>query len=305
MNTTPKIAVLMATYNGGTFLAEQVQSILNQVDVSVTVFVSDDSSSDGSRALIQSLANADKRIILLPEIDAMRAAGKNFYRLISAVDVSAYDYVAFSDQDDVWNYNKLSRHVELIQKHGVDGVSSNVMAFWPDGKQKLINKSQPQRELDFLFESAGPGCTFLMTPRLINEVKKLLLDLSSPASQVVLHDWLVYAVCRASGKKWLIDSVPSLQYRQHAHNVVGANNGFKAKLVRFRKITEGWYRSEVLKIVRISCDLSGSSQLEVFKMRLMSSRLLARLRLLKFIPQLRRKRSDRVVLALMVVLGLF
>jgi len=67
-----------------------------------------------------------------------------------------------------------------------------------------IHKSQPQREFDYLFESAGPGSTFLMTPWLFNTLKCLLNDASSIAHEVDLHDWLTYAVCRASVRKWLI-----------------------------------------------------------------------------------------------------
>jgi len=121
----------------------------------------------------------------------------------------------------------------MSKSYGADGVSSNVLAFWPDGKQKLIHKAQPQREFDYLFESAGPGCTFLMTPWLINKVKDLLLDESGVAGHVALHDWLVYAVCRASGKKWVIDKTPSMLYRQHGSNEFGANHGIRAKYARF------------------------------------------------------------------------
>jgi len=138
----------------------------------------------------------------------------------------------------------------MSKSYGADGVSSNVLAFWPDGKQKLIHKAQPQREFDYLFESAGPGCTFLMTPWLINKVKDLLLDESGVAGHVALHDWLVYAVCRASGKKWVIDKTPSMLYRQHGSNEFGANHGIRAKYARFLRMYRGWYKHEVLKSLK-------------------------------------------------------
>lgn len=44
----------------------------------------------------------------------------------------------------------------------VVGYSSNVTAFWPANKRKLVSKAQPQRTSDFMFEAAGPGCTYLL-----------------------------------------------------------------------------------------------------------------------------------------------
>lgn len=304
-NVKPKIAVYLAAYNGMRYLAGQLDSILIQTGVALTVYVSVDSSSDDTEAWTDAQARRDNRIIVLPHGEHFGGAAKNFFRLIKDVNFSNFDYVSFADQDDIWHKDKLIRHVELMQKNNVEGVSSNVTAFWPDGKIKLIDKSQPQRELDFLFESAGPGCTFLMTPWLVGEVKKLLVDSSSVASQVALHDWLVYAVCRASGKKWLIDSSVSMQYRQHGKNVVGANSGLKAKLGRFKQISNGWYKQEVLKVLDVSCSLSDNHQLRALKKTLQQPGFKSRLNLLRYICKARRRFFDRLLLGLMVLFGFF
>ena len=79
---------------------------------------------------------------------------------------------------------------------------------------------------------------------LVTKVREQLMDEHSPASNVVLHDWLTYAICRAYGHKWIIDSKPSIQYRQHQNNVIGANSGLKAKWARLIKLKQGWYRTE-------------------------------------------------------------
>lgn len=303
--SAPKVAVCLAAYNGLRYLPEQLNTILQQTEVIVTVFVSIDASADGTEAWFDKQAKEDARIVLLPHGLRFGGAARNFFRLLRDVDFSTFDYISFADQDDIWQQDKLIRHVELMEKCDVDGVSSNVIAFWPDGQRKMIDKSQPQRELDFLFESAGPGCTFLMTPWLVSEVKKLLVDPTSVANQLALHDWLVYAVCRASGRGWLIDSTPSMQYRQHGKNVVGANSGLKAKVARLKQISNGWYRREVLKVIDVSCLLSDNPQIHTLKNLVEKSDLSSRLRLLKFIPQARRKIYDRIFLALMIALGLF
>lgn len=302
-----KVAVLMASYNGLAWLPSQLKSIMNQSGVEVTLYISDDCSQDGSNVYLQQFSLQNLRVNLFSQTIRSGSAGGNFYRLIREVNITDYEYVAFADQDDIWEHDKLIRHINLLKKHGVEGVSSNVMAFWPDGKKKLIKKSQPQRELDYLFESAGPGCTFLMTPWLVNELKQVLSDSSSStiANSVALHDWLAYAVCRASGRNWFIDSSPSIQYRQHAHNVIGANIGTKAKLVRFRKMSDGWYRNEVSKVVQVCMTISDNPDLEKLYKYLTANGLIGKLGLLSFVCKARRGFYDRIFLALSILFGVF
>ena len=300
-----KVAVLMASYNGITWLPDQIKSILNQLNVDIALFISDDSSQDGSYGYLQQSSVTDSRIQLLPQTEKFGSAGNNFYRLIQDVIITNYDYVAFADQDDIWEQDKLIRHIKLMQEHGVDGVSSNVLAFWANGKKKIINKSQPQRKLDFLFESAGPGCSFLMTTWLVNKVCEQLIDKNSLAKHVVLHDWLTYAICRAHGHRWLIDSNPSVKYRQHDSNVLGANSGFKAKFSRLQKLRQGWYRNEVLKIAQICNSIYPNVETEKLGNLLETKNLFSQLKLLAYVTKARRSLLDRCLLALSIAVGIF
>lgn len=301
----PKIAVLLAAYNGLSYLPQQVDSILAQKEVELTLFVSVDSSSDGTEDWVDRLAQNDSRVKVLPHGRHFGGAAKNFFRLLLDVDCSGFDFVAFADQDDIWFDDKLARHAQISKNQGADGVSSNVIAFWPDGKKKLIHKANLQRRLDYLFESAGPGCTFLMTPWLVNKVKDVLLDDSGMASHVALHDWLVYAVCRASGKKWVIDKTPSMLYRQHAGNEFGANYGIRARYARLVRLYRGWYRNEVLKITNIVCSFSQAEDLHKIRGPLSGTCYAQHLRLLKFAGQTRRELGERLFLALMIIFGIF
>lgn len=305
MKNKSKVVVLMATYNGISWIAEQVSSILNQSDVEVELVISDDCSSDNTKACLESMAKDDSRIILLPNLSRVFSAGKNFYRLIADANTNNCDYVAFADQDDIWMQDKLIRHVNLIKHHHADAVSSGVIAFWSNGKEKLIVKSQPLKKLDYLFESAGPGCTFLMTPWLINEVSVQLKDESSVAKDVVSHDWLAYAVCRAHSRKWVIDNAPSVRYRQHQNNVVGANSGFKAKLVRLKKLKKNWYRSEVIKVCEVSASISESVEISSLLVILRNKNIISQYELLPYALQARRKFADRFLLIISIVLFAF
>ena len=303
-NEIPKIAVLMATYNGVQWLSEQLESILNQSSVVVKLIVSDDMSSDGTNKLLDHFAKNDHRITLLPFKGKFGSAAKNFYRLIIDADISDCDYVAFADQDDIWLKNKLSTQVKIANESGADGVSSNVVAFWRDGSRALVDKSKPLRRLDFIFESAGPGSTYLMTPWLIQQVKTVLIDQYSNVNQIKAHDWLVYAVCRSSGKKWYISPVPKVKYRQHDNNELGVNLGLRARWSRLQRMHSGWYKAEVIKICKVSQQLTVENFVQEACSEIMDMGL-DRFKLFKFINQSRRAFTDRIVLGLAILFFVF
>lgn len=300
----PKVAILVATYNGVKYLSEQIDSIFGQINVDVSVFVSDDFSSDGTYEKLEKLTQSNPQIVLLPRVARAGSAGKNFYRLICDANLIGFDYVAFADQDDIWNLDKLSNHIHLIKQHDAEAVSSNVLAFWPNGTQKLIVKSQPQQPYDFLFESAGPGCTFLMAPCLVDKVKHQLLN-NEAAKEVSMHDWLTYAVCRAHAKRWVIDATPSMHYRQHQHNVIGANAGFRAIWARLKKINDGWYRHEAALISRVVSSINPDNKLSKFQKIIQGNSIFDQFRLLPYAFRGRRKLTDRLVLMLSVLFFIF
>jgi len=232
----PAIAILLAAYNGKAYLKEQIDSILNQEDVVVTIFISIDTSSDGTREWLESSYVRFSQIIILEDVGRFGGAAKNFFRLIRDVDFSSYSFIAFADQDDIWYPRKLAQAVRKLNEMNVDGYSSNVIAFWENGHEQLIVKSQPQCQYDYLFEAAGPGCTYVMTQSLAVHIKQCICKEWDLVNTVWLHDWFCYAYARANGFHWVIDEKPSMRYRQHTSNQVGVNQGLKAFLYRLKKI---------------------------------------------------------------------
>ena len=236
----PSVAVCLAAFNGIRWLPEQLNSILEQTGVSVTVIVSVDQSSDKTESWFDQCALADSRIVLLSHGEKFGGASRNFFRIIREVDFSEFDYVSFADQDDIWLPDKLSCAHELILSTGADAYSSNVIAFWPDGRKVLIEKSQEQVEWDFLFEAAGPGCTYVMRKELACAVQDVIKSRWDDMQEVGLHDWFAYAFARANGYRWVIDDYAGMLYRQHEKNQVGVNTGTRAFVQRARKVLSGW-----------------------------------------------------------------
>lgn len=287
--------ILLATYNGECWLLEQLESIGFQEVLDIKLLVSDDDSKD---ATLQILDAKNPRCNFLPSIK-IGSAAQNFFRLLREVDLSSIRYVALSDQDDIWDKNKLSSAIEMLKKTGANAYSSNVTAFWADGKSKLINKSQPQREFDYMFESAGPGCTFVLTQELVLHLQNFLIQNHQACKDVELHDWFIYAFARSNGYKWVIDKQPHMQYRQHEKNVVGANVGLKAKLTRWKKLRAGWLHTQAILLA----DIIGYSDSWVIK-RLKRNNFIDKLVLIINISKFRRKFIDRLALALSFLVGI-
>jgi rhamnosyltransferase len=296
-----KIAVLLASYNGVKYIKEQIDSILNQKEVDVTIFISDDLSTDKTIEYLQDIYKDFKNIVYLPSGSKFGGAGKNFFRLIRDVDFSSFDFISFVDQDDIWYEDKLIRAIKTIEDKQLDAYSSNVLAFWEDGKEMVINKSSSQARYDYLFEAAGPGCTYVLKKDLAISLQNFICDNWEDVNKVELHDWFIYAFVRENNYKWHIDEKPSMRYRQHTSNQVGANDGLKAKLKRLKKVFSSWYREEIIKIIKV---LRLENKYK-FSKYILNKSYLNNLLLLKYSFEFRRNKKEKLFLSLLILLGIF
>lgn len=293
----PKVAVLLASYNGAAWLELQLRSIIACEDVNPHIFLSDDGSSDETVQIAKSVCG--DRLTLLP-LKRQGSAGQNFIRLVLDAQWHGFDYVCLSDQDDIWNSGKLVRAVEALQTNEAAAYSSDITAFWPNGARKYIRKSQRQRRWDHLFESAGPGNTFVW-PVSQADFLRSFLKAADPTilNKVALHDWAFYAIFREAGKSWYIDDYSGLEYRQHGDNVLGAATGLKAIRSRLVLMRNGWYRRQILCIAA----LAGADNPVIDYLR--APRLHRALKAVIMARECRRKISDAGTLALLFCVMLF
>ena len=294
-------AVCLAACNGMAFIVEQIESILYQKNVELQIFISVDQSSDGTEDRLAEWALSEPRLTLLPFGQHFGSAGPNFYRLLREVDLSGFDYLSFADQDDIWHPEKLWRAHSLMTAKNAVGYSSNFTAFWPSGEALVVNKAWPQRTWDFLFESAGPGCTYILHSSLALPLQKLVRKEDRKVLGVDYHDWLAYAFARSHSFPWVIDSWSSMKYRQHSHNQIGVNVGWRSFWLRVRKILNGHGLEQSLLI----SDLVQVSSPPVVQRGLRGGRL-GYLWLALHANQCRRKRFDRLLFFIWcMVLALF
>ena len=251
--TPPNIAVLLTVYNGMAWIESQIESILLQSEVNIDLYISVDLSTDGSYEWCRDLSKKKNNVKILPYGERFGGAALNFFRLIRDVDFKSYDFISLADHDDEWLENKLIHAVKTIKNKNVCALSSDVSAFFNDSHGIKIKKSYPQKKFDYYFESAGPGCTYLIKKESMLKFKEFITINYREVSKITFHDWLIYAYFRENSMSWYIDNKSLVRYRNQEFNTIGANLGMKAYLKRYSMIKSGWYKEQVESIIAIVC----------------------------------------------------
>lgn len=221
------VLVMMSTYNGEMFLREQLDSVVAQKDVNISILVRDDGSTDGTQAILNEYKKDGKLIWYTGE---NKKPAYSFIDLVFMSDTS-YDYYAFCDQDDYWLPDKLIAAVEII-----DNESSELPMLYycnpevVDAKRNHITTRQISKQWQFfdlmLLVYCVPGCTMVFNRSLHS-----YLRLHKP-TYVTMHDCWVYYTCVAVGGKVYGDETPYIQYRQHDNNVIGISKITLDKKIR-------------------------------------------------------------------------
>ena len=224
------LAILMATYNGEEFIREQINSILNQTYKNWKLIIHDDGSTDNTVDIIKEYTKKyPNKIILIEDNIKCNGAKENFSHLIKSVHKNFnFDYILFSDQDDIWLPNKievsLSKIQEMENKFGknipllvhtdlkVVDEYLNIMSnsFWRF--QRLNPKKNSFNYI--MVQNNVTGCTTMINKALFKKFKSI------PAN-AIMHDWWIALIASAFGKIIPIYE-PTVLYRQHKDNDTGA-----------------------------------------------------------------------------------
>ncbi|WP_233696390.1 glycosyltransferase family 2 protein [Paenibacillus profundus] len=227
-----KVQILVSTYNGEKYLAEQLDSLLEQTHSHFFITIRDDGSSDSTTAIIyEYVTNYPNKIEALYEKNIGVIA--SFFELLSGYTHDDTDYVCFCDQDDVWMPDKLERGLcSLSEFSGDIPLMHLTPTLMVDETLQPLNcwPPAPQRGPSFLnalIENIAVGATLMINRPAIDMMRHKV-----PCPQnIVMHDWWVYLVVSAFGKV-IYDENPSIYYRQHQNNVVGGQQGFVDKWVK-------------------------------------------------------------------------
>lgn len=228
MKDKPKVAVLLATYNGEKYLEEQINSLLNQDNVEISILVRDDGSSDSTTKI---LADFKQKGVLDWYTGNHLNVEKGFLDLMKNAPVS--EYYAFCDQDDVWDKNKLDIAVSNLSK--LNNYKPNLYYCGQRLVDERLNyisthRIEAKRSImtNFLISNIA-GCTAVFNKKLLDSVNK------ADPEFILMHDSWIYKVCAALGGEIIADPNPHISYRQHQNNVTGIQNGLLGKIKKVKK----------------------------------------------------------------------
>lgn len=300
----PKIAILMACYNGIEFIEEQVNSILWQYGVNPHLYIRDDGSTDGTDELVLSLAKQySQNITVLSDTGGPTgSAAANFFAILKSIEAEKYDYISFADQDDIWLPLKLKSAINNIIQNGGGGYSSD-MIVWDTVANlgRPLVKTAKQQPLDYLFQGASAGCTYVLDRSAAAIVISRIMNIQSPYCSNISHDWVVYAICRSAGQKWKHDEQAHILYRQHQTNVYGAMTGVAGLASKLKMSYSGWYRNHILWLTHV---LDNDEDERFVMTKLNSNKIADRLKLAFMAHKFRRNTSGVWFLRIAFLLGL-
>jgi glycosyltransferase involved in cell wall biosynthesis len=235
-----KIAILLCTYQGECFLEKQLISISEQIEPHWTIYASDDGSTDNTVHILKKYATlwGNNKLVILQ--GPKNGFAMNFMSLIQHSDIHA-DFYALADQDDLWESDKLTRAIRQLttlpphlpglyctRTHLIDESDKSL------GYTTLYTK--PPCFKNALVQNIAGGNTMVLN----HSARKLLFH--TPANvKIALHDWWIYLVMTGCGGQVIYDSYPSVHYRQHSRNQIGANQSFLSLLFRIKLLLKGQF----------------------------------------------------------------
>lgn len=238
------ITILMAVYNGEMYLKEQLESIRRQTYDKWCLIARDDGSSDNSLKILKEFAKSvPNNVAVYVNSPSCGCAKNNFAKLLN--DAKGAEYIMFSDQDDVWEKDKLKTSMDqmhkLEEKYGsktpllvhsdLEVVNENMEVI----AKSMFDYSNIRKEAtlkQLLLQNNVTGCTMLFNNAICNAVSPYIAD-----KNVIMHDYFIALYAKIFGKTAFIDT-PLVKYRQHQGNSVGAKAG-KNPVYLLKRLMEG------------------------------------------------------------------
>lgn len=233
------VSIVLATYNGGRFLREQLESILSNTYQFWNVEICDDGSTDNTIEIAEEYVKKYPNKITLHKNHENLGITMNF---LEGAKRAKGNYIMFCDQDDVWLPHKIERTLNRMQEEEQRAGRDVPIAVFTDAKvvdirlRKMYDSFYKTGALDtkkldlphLLIENKVIGCTTMFNRALLQQLKEL-------PEFARYHDWWIALVAAVFGKLCFLDEV-TIQYRQHGGNMVGSQSFFKYAIERTKYI---------------------------------------------------------------------
>jgi len=239
-----RVCILMGIHNGATDLPEQLQSLADQTWPTWDLIVSDDASRDEGPQIVRDFARkvapAGCRVSLVN--GPGRGFAANFLSLVAQIPDDA-DWMAFCDQDDVWLPDRLVRGIAALEAVEDEGPALYCSRTWITD-ERLGNRRasmlyrKPPSFANALVQNIVGGNTILLNRAAVALVRNAAPPVLR-VTDVASHDWWIYQMITGVGGVVICDPEPTLLYRQHDDNVIGANDGWRAQVIRLKMLFSG------------------------------------------------------------------
>ena len=224
---TPKISIAMATYNGGNYLKQQLESLVGQSFIPFELVVCDDNSSDNTLKILYEFSKKSTFPVVIHRNNSNIGPIANFFRALS---FCKGDWISFCDQDDIWLQKKLFNAVAAIRKNPQAVcilqysllVDSNLNPYSSSNRFPHLDLSGTKlpNTLPIFFEWHGFLTTF--NKSILSYLHPQILPLNIHLSyRKQSHDQWVSFVSRITGNVEILPEI-SAYYRRHSSTVTGS-----------------------------------------------------------------------------------
>ena len=230
-----KVAVILGFYNGNNYIEEQIKSILNQNFKNIDIFIFDDNSKKKLESKKLKINNKKCKIKITKRKKNLGYA-KNFLLGLKEAG-NEYDFYAFSDQDDIWEKDKISRGIKALNSISLNfpNLYCSRTSYYNSECTKEIGASKIHLKkptfANALLQNIVGGNTIIM-----NNLARQLVIKTVKSEKFISHDWWCYQIISGAGGEVIFDKNKTVRYRQHKYNLIGKNTGFediKSRILEF------------------------------------------------------------------------
>lgn len=240
------ITVLMAAYQGRAYLKEQLDSILNQTVPGLAVLISDDGSGDGTWDVIEDYVRRYPGQVhgvrhVKKEGESLNPACANFFWLLAQAEG---DYILLSDQDDVWNPDKVECMMDAMAESEAQWGADTPLLLYSDAVvvncelEEIAPSFFEYQKIDcqrtelsqILVENPVTGAAAMMNGALLTRLRQA-------PQQCLMHDWWMALTASCFGRIVCIRQ-PLYRYRQHGRNTLGARETGSVEDIK-RRMNQG------------------------------------------------------------------
>ncbi len=285
--------MLLSTFNGEEFLEELLNSVAHQESVDIKVLVRDDGSTDRTLDILNSYSKSVEMEVLQ---GVNIGSNRSFQELFRMARLQNFDYLAFCDQDDVWQQTKLKRAFESLERNSKKFYASKRKLIDSNGKQLGLYPSGRVRPsfANAIVENVCAGCTTVLSESFYKEVVEIFpFDIEGDI------DHILYMLATASNCCYF-DQESRIYYRVHARNQLGIRSGYFFNL---KKSIHGVTRkmTTAVRISQIFANFSQPVNCELLWMLTTRRPLISRTFVILRLPKLRQKIFEDALLRLFLI----